>query len=63
MDVKFKSVEELLELAQDRMGWSQSVRVLLPGTEQCKHNREKIPLIHQQLEEQMEEERKKGEMS
>ena len=33
MDVKFKTVEGLLELAQDRKGWGKMVRELLPKSE------------------------------
>jgi hypothetical protein len=36
MDVEFGSVEELLSQAQDRKGWSRTVRQLLPEEEQTK---------------------------
>jgi hypothetical protein len=51
MDVKFESVEGLLEQAQDRKGWSKAVRQLLPETEKCKQNKVLLEKLQKEVEE------------
>ena len=39
MDVSFSSMEELLDLAEDRKGWNKAVRELLPEKEETPRKR------------------------